>query len=228
MRWGIIAAMDAELELILAAMQTEHVTKAYGVEFNIGRIGGSRVVAVCSSVGTINAAACASVLAREMEVDAIVNIGVAGGADSELDVLDVAVSSEVVFHDSQSEILVKYYPYRESFTADTGLIALAEQSIAGLPERGFNYKIGRIATGDVFVSDPALKAKITAEHAPLCVEMEGAAIGQVAYMSGLPFLVIRSISDRSDGEAKVSFDQFLPRAAKNSAGIVLGMISLSG
>ena len=224
MRWGIIAALDAELELILAAMETESRLEAYGVRFHIGKIAGQEVAAVCSSVGTINAAACASVLIRELSADLIVNIGVAGSTCDELDILDVVVSSEVVFHDTDTAILKKYYPHRESFPADAGLIALAERSIAAIKGRNFSYRVGRIATGDLFVDSLEAKNDIVARVRPLCVEMEGAAIGQIAHMSGVPFLVIRSLSDKSDGSAAVSFESFLGKAAANSAAIVLGML----
>ena len=227
MRLGIIAALEAELEHILAAMETESTLEAYGVRFHLGKIAGREVAAVCSSVGTVNAAACASVLARELGAQSIVNIGVAGSTCEELDILDVVLSSEVVFHDADLAVLKKYYPYKESFQADAGLIALAERSIAALEGREFSYKVGRIATGDLFVDSLEAKSDIIRRAAPLCVEMEGAAIGQIAYMSGLPFLVIRSLSDKSDGSATLSFRSFLGKAAANSAAIVLGMIGLS-
>ena len=227
MTWGIIAAMDAELALIVDRMEIERRETIYGVQFNVGKIGGSDVVAACSSIGTINAAACASVLAREFGVSAIINIGVAGNASKELNILDVVLSDEVAFHDADMQIILQFYPFRESFSADPKLIALAERSISEMKNREFGYKIGRIATGDVFVNDLELKNSIIERLSPLCVEMEGAAIGQIAYMSGLPFLVIRSISDNSDGSAYLSFESFLEKAAKNSAGIVLKMIELS-
>ena len=226
MRWGIIAALEAELELILAAMETERTLEAYGMRFHVGKIAGQEVVAVCCSVGTINAAACASVLARELQAQVIVNIGVAGSATEELDILDVVLGSEVIFHDSDIDILKKYSPYRESFPADESLIGLAQQSIAAIEGRTFNYKVGRIATGDIFVDSPEAKNDIIRRTAPLCVEMEGAAIGQIAFMSEIPFLVIRSLSDKSDGSAQLSFESFLVKAAANSSAIVLGMIEM--
>ena len=224
MKWGIIAAMEAELALILAAMEVEREETAYGTTFYDGRINGRPVAAVCCGIGTINAAASASVLIRELGVTALVNIGVAGSTGGELGLLDVVLSSEVVFHDADITFMKDYYPYRESYPADSGLIALAEKSIAGMGGRAFNYAVGRVATGDVFVNDPARKRDIINRLSPLCVEMEGAAIGQIAYMSGRPFLVIRSLSDDSGEGAQLSFESFLEEAAKNAAGIVLRMI----
>ena len=226
MKWGIIAALDAELELILSAMETQSTLEAYGMRFHVGKIAGREVVAVCCSVGTINAAACATVLARELDAQVIINIGVAGSTSDELDILDVVLSSDVVFHDADTDILGKYYPHKVSFPADETLIGLAEKSIAAIEERTFSYKVGRIATGDWFVESLEMKNDIIKRTAPLCVEMEGAAIGQIAHMSGIPFLVIRSLSDKSDGSAQLAFESFLVEAAANSAAIVLGMIKL--
>jgi len=226
MTWGIIAALDAELELITGAMDIKEEKAIYGVKFYAGSIGGADVAAVCCSIGTVNAAACASVLVREFGADVLVNIGVAGSVSEDLGILDVVLSSEVVFHDADNQILKKYYPFRESFPADPELIELAEKSIAQMKEREFEYKIGRIATGDVFVRERQFKEDIVSRFGPLCVEMEGAAIGQIAYMSGLPFIVIRSLSDEGDSDAFISFESFLERAAKNSAGIVLKMLEL--
>ena len=219
MKWGIIAALDAELELILEAMEAESTLEAYGVRFHIGKIAGREVVAVRSNIGTINGAACAGVLVRELGAQSVVNIGASGSTCDDLDILDVVVSNEVVFHD-------KYQPCQTSFPADAGMIALAERSIAAMESRSFSYKVGRIATGDMFVGDLETKNDIIARVNPLCVEMEGAAIGQIAHMSGVPFLAIRSISDKSDGNAAVSFESFLGRAAANSAAILLGMMAI--
>jgi len=224
MTWGIIAALDAELELIVKSMEVERSQTIYGVQLYSGKIGESRVAAVCCSVGTINAAACASVLAREFGADALINIGVAGSACDEMNILDVVLSSEVLFHDADAEILRRYYPFRESFEADPKLIALAEKSIAQMQGRTFGYRVGRIATGDVFVNDLALKNDIVARLSPLCVEMEGAAIAHVCKLNGVPFVIIRAISDFADEDAHESFEAFVEQAANDAAKIVGDMV----
>ncbi|MCL2578544.1 MAG: 5'-methylthioadenosine/adenosylhomocysteine nucleosidase [Oscillospiraceae bacterium] len=225
MKWGIIAALDAELALILEAMEIKREEVVYGVQFFDGLIDGKEVTTVTCSIGTINAAACATVLIREFKVSAILNTGAAGSTTSEMNLLDVVLSSEVLFHDADVRFMRDYHPYQESFLADRSLIALAEKCISEMEDRGFNYRVGRIATGDVFVDDLAVKRDIIARVNPLCVEMEGAAIGQIAYMSDTPFLIIRSLSDDSGEDAQGSFENLLERAAKHSAAIVLKMIA---
>lgn len=224
MVWGIIAALEAELAHILAVMDLDQTETAYGVDFHVGTVEGVPVVAVCSSIGTINAAVCTSTLIREFGAEAVVNIGVAGSTCGELSIFDVVLGGELVFHDSQTDFLTNYYPFRNSFPADPGLLRLAEHSISLMWERQFRHRVGRIATGDVFVSDPQMKEDIVRRCAPLCVEMEGAAVAQVAYMCAVPCLVIRCLSDDAAEGAKVSFQNFVDQASRNSADIVLGML----
>lgn len=218
--------MEEELALVLAAMTPLRRETVFGCEFHLGHIGKAEVAAVCCSIGTINAAACTAALVREFGAEAVVNIGVAGSMDPTLGVLDVVLGSELCFHDAQPDFLEECYPFCSLFPADRALLRLAEESIAAMEGPPFAYKVGRIASGDVFVSDPATKADIQRRWAPLCVEMEGAAVAQVCYMNHTPFLIIRSLSDDAGAEAMLSFETFTQQAAAHSAGIVLGMISL--
>ncbi|MDR2908879.1 MAG: 5'-methylthioadenosine/adenosylhomocysteine nucleosidase [Oscillospiraceae bacterium] len=226
MVWGIIAALDAELALITRAMKTERVERICGADFHLGKIGENAVIAVCSSIGTINAAVCTTVLIRELGAQCVVNIGVAGSLSPSLRILDVVLGSELIFHDADLDIIEKYYPFRRSFTADPSLLGLAQKSIEALPH-DYRCVVGPIASGDRFVADTAAKEDIASRCSCLCVEMEGAAVGQVAHMNGVPFLIIRSLSDDASEQADASYDNFLDLAALNSAGIVLEMIRRS-
>ena len=223
MNWGIIGALDAEVALIKEQMNVEKTLTIYGSDFITGTIGTERVTVVCSSIGTINAAACASSLIREFGAEAVVNVGIAGAMGKGLKVLDVVVSEDTVFHDKDHSVLEKYYPFKRSYAASPKLIEQCVHAIKSL-ESPPNYQIGRVATGDVFVNDPVLKAKIAGDYAPLCVEMEGAAVGQIATMGNIPFLVIRTLSDNADENADQTYDNFLERAAYQSANIILNMI----
>ncbi|MGI6403293.1 MAG: 5'-methylthioadenosine/adenosylhomocysteine nucleosidase [Oscillospiraceae bacterium] len=227
MTWGIIAAMDEELNHILSEMQVEQTLSAYGTTYHIGTIDTVPVVAVRCSVGTINAAVCTSTLIRELGATRVVNIGVAGSTCEELSILDVVLGNELLFHDVQGDFLANFHPFCDRFTADPKLLELAEWVISRMEPKDFRYRVGRIATGDLFVQDPAVKEDIVRRCQPLCVEMEGAAVAQVAYLCDTPFLVIRSLSDDAGQEAQLSFEHFVEQAARNSAEIVLGMIRQS-
>ncbi len=227
MKWGIIGALDAEIALILEHMELERTQEICGSKYYCGKIGSEEVVAVCCSIGTINAAFCATVIIRELGAQVVVNVGIAGSSSKDLGVLDVVVAQDVTFHDADLDIISKYYPFKKIFTTDDTLRSLCIRSMESMSDRSFKYRVGRIATGDQFVNDRETKNRIVQNFHPLCIEMEGAAIGQVAHMNNIPFLVIRTLSDDADDAADAVYDNFLERAAHNSARILLEMLHLS-
>lgn len=227
MVWGIIGAMQAEIALLTAQMQNKKEEKVSGLTYYTGKLQGKDVVISCSEIGKVNAAMCAQTLVLKYGADRIINTGVAGCTCPELDVLDLVISKELVFHDYDWETQEAYHPHTSIFRADEGLISLAQKALATLGEDAGRHKLGRIATGDVFVEDEALRQSIITRTQPDCVEMEGAAIALVAYSNEIPFLVIRSMSDNANGDAGVSFDEFLPTAADRSARLLLAMLALA-
>lgn len=225
MTWGIIGALQEEIALLTAAMAVEKTEEHYGSTYFFGTLEGQRIVLVCSSIGTINAALCASVLVREMHAHAVINVGIAGAVAQKLRMLDVVLSTETVYHD-RDDIMLKFYPRAHTFPADPKLLALAENACKKFADQFTAYP-GRIATGDLFVNDAAVKAAIVAKTDPDCIEMEGAAIGQVCFMLGIPYLVIRSMSDSAEKNADDLYDNFIDRAANHSAEILREMLRLS-
>ena len=83
---------------------------------------------------------------------------------------------------------------------------------------------GRVVSGDQFISDRSVKMGIVAEFGGFAVEMEGAAIGQTAYVNGVPFLIIRAISDKADGSAEMDYDSFEAEAARHSTNLTLELL----
>lgn len=224
MTWGIIGAMDDEVALLRDAMKERWESKVYDSTFYHGGLEGQDVVLVCCGIGKVNAALCAAVLLREFGVDRIVHVGIAGAMDPALQVLDVVLSKDVGYHD-QGAVYDEHYPFRRVFDADPGLIELAEKACR--QDGGIRYHIGRVATGDEFITSAGEKQKILSRMQPLCVEMEGAAVAQAAYMSGVPFLVIRAMSDSADDDAAMTYYEFKERACRQSAGIVRRMLRLA-
>ena len=225
---GIIGAMEEETAKIKSAMDVVNIKNIVGLDFYLGLINGAKVVLVRSGIGKVNAAVCAQTLINLYGVDLIINTGAAGALAEELEIGDVVISSDLVQHDFDAaafgdepgmipRLNIKYFP------ADGGLISLAEERGKAAPG-GAKIYIGRIASGDQFISDPALKARIWKTFRSLCVDMEGAAIAQTCFLNKLPFLAIRCVSDKADGAANESFEKFLLQSAENSANIVLKMI----
>ncbi|MDD3192784.1 MAG: 5'-methylthioadenosine/adenosylhomocysteine nucleosidase [Oscillospiraceae bacterium] len=227
MVWGIIGAMPSEIALLETQMSDVKKETVSGLTYQAGVLQGKSVVLCCSEIGKVNAAMCAQTLALRYGVDYMINTGVAGCTCNDLGVLDIVLSRDLVFHDYDWKLQEKYHPHTSSFLGDPYLIALAQQSLEQMADRKFQYKLGRIATGDIFVEDEALRNSIIERTHPDCVEMEGAAIALVAYSNRIPCLVIRSMSDNANGDAGMSFDTFEKIAADHSAQLLLAMLKLA-
>ena len=226
MVWGILGALNAEIALIREQMEIEKQENRFGTTFYFGTVHGKSVVLACCGVGKVNAAVCAAYVLGTCGADCVVNVGIAGAMKPGLHMLDVVISEEVGFHD-QDTVMLNYYPKRAFFQADSALAALCDRACAEIPRLSGKYLHGRIASGDQFVSETAVKQSINERYAPACVEMEGAAVGHAAFMYEKPFLVIRTMSDAADDDADETYDNFIDEAAKTSAEIILHMLALA-
>ena len=227
MTWGIIGAMESEVALLMEKMELERTEEISGLQFHIGKLAGKNVIVVMCSVGKVNAALCAQTLAQVYKVDRLVNIGVAGALDVRANVFDVVVSEELCYHDASLSVLEDNPPYTSKFVADHDLLRWAVIATCEVADGKFSCFIGRIVTGDHFISDAAVKADIVERLNPMCVEMEGAAVAHVATVNKIPFVVIRSMSDKADDSAEMSFDEFVLGAAQNSAQIIIKMLEIA-
>ena len=225
---GIIGAMSVEVELLRNEMNNVSTHKIGRLEFWDGLIGGVSVVVVKSGVGKVNAALCTQMLIDRFAVTHVINTGVAGAFASGLDVLDIVISTEVMYHDVDVTAWEGYEPctlpgMEKTFVADSVLVDIGYKACEEcFPEKTFIK--GRIASGDQFIASDSLKKVIKEKCDPACVEMEGASVAVVCDAFGVPFCIFRSISDSADGNADVSFDEFLESAAKTSAQFTLQML----
>ncbi|GGE57409.1 5'-methylthioadenosine/adenosylhomocysteine nucleosidase [Priestia taiwanensis] len=217
---GIIGAMQIEIEKIKQHMTITSKARIAGFSFYRGCIGDTEVVLTKCSVGKVNAAACTQLLINKYDVTCIINTGIAGGMHESLNLGDVVISTDVTYHDVRQIQMKNFSPFQESFFANERLIEVAE---ASCKQVGVTSHTGRIVTGDSFVSDDEQKRQLVETYEPYAVEMEGAAIGHIAYMNKCPFVVIRSISDLANGQATVDYEQFKEIAANHSASIVVKM-----
>ena len=225
MIWGILGALDDEIRLLLPQLDEQQTVRALGTEFHIGTIFGQQAVIACCGVGKVNAACCATYMIGVLKCTHLVHTGIAGALGHGLKTMDVVISRELCFHD-QDAVMLKYFPARRFFDADPALITLSLQACgaAGIPESA--VRVGRVATGDRFVNDRTTRDQIVQDCAPDCVEMEGAATAHAAFALGVPCVVIRTMSDCADDDTDVSYDDFLTRAANQSASIVVHMLRL--
>lgn len=224
MKVGIIGAMASEVNLLKGKMQIERQEKKASMEFFSGQLGNHEVVVVQSGIGKVNAAICAQILIDDFQVTHIINTGVAGSLNSDLDIGDIVVSVDAVQHDFTVEAIgfkKGEIPFTglAAFAADEDLRKKAMDAVhAVLPE--INVVEGRVCSGDQFISSDEVKAQIINNFAGDCTEMEGAAIAQVCYLNNVPFVILRAISDKADDSGHISFEEFEKKAAVNSASVV--------
>ena len=226
MKFGIIAAMEEELKTLLLALEDKKEVVVLGKTYYEGRIGQHEVVLVQSGIGKVLSAMSVAILAETFGVDAIINTGSAGAVSEGLAIGDVVIADRLVYHDV--DVTAFGYAYGQMagqelyFLADSELMAKLQ---AVLAQEGQASYLGLIATGDSFIADPDRVAAIK-HHFPevLAVEMEGAAIAQAAQAAGKPFLVIRAMSDTAQGDANITFDEFILEAGKRSAQTLLALL----
>ncbi|WP_442603858.1 5'-methylthioadenosine/adenosylhomocysteine nucleosidase [Paenibacillus sp. KN14-4R] len=216
---ALIGAMNEEIELLLQAMDNVTQTKKAGIVFHTGLFHGKNVVVCKSGVGKVNAAVCTQILVDTFQVKSVIFTGVAGALDPELNIGDIVVSKECMQHDMDVTALGferGIIPYEEVsvFQADSQLVDLAMASSERLfPGRS---KHGRVLSGDQFVASREVVSELHRDLEGTCTEMEGASVAQVCSMNDIPFVIIRSMSDKADGSAHVNFPEFTVQASKNS------------
>ncbi len=228
---GIIGAMQIEVEALCAAMTDAESETVAGISFVTGNLRGKRVVCAKCGIGKVFAALCAQTMILRYAPDVIVNSGVAGTLSS-LSIGQIALSDEVVQHDMDttafgdpagliSGLDMVYIPADARVTS---LLATCVESEC-VP-----YRRGTIASGDRFVAAEAEKTRIrtlfdTPEHPVLACEMEGAAVGQVCHVNGVPYSILRAISDGGDEQAAFSdYPTFLADAAETATRVMLRFV----
>ena len=229
MKLGIIGAMQVEVETLVANLQNMESYDHAGSRFYTGKLCGLDAVVVQCGVGKVNAAVCAQIMCSVFGVTHLVNTGVAGSLCAELDIGDILVSVDAMHHDFDCGPVG--YPVGKvpgmdvlAFPADEKLTALAfaaaEQVNPG------HTKYGRVASGDQFIAHKAAKEKIIADTGAKCTEMEGAAIAHVAYRNGIPYAVLRAISDKADDSAEMDYPTFERIAADRCAKVVMALAEM--
>ena len=225
---GIIGAMEEEVAALKSEMADAKVTEFASMTFYKGTLCGKDTVVVRSGIGKVNAAICAQILVDKFGVDTLINTGIAGSLKAEIDIADIVISSDVLHHDMDATGFG--YPLGQiprmdvlSFEADKKLIELADKACRKvLPEIGTH--IGRVVSGDQFISDKAVKERIASNFNGCCTEMEGAAIAQTAYLNKVPFVILRAISDKADDSATMDYPTFEKKAIENSVKLIKELV----
>ncbi len=227
MKLGILGALPAEVAQVcdhLTGISTEEYA---GVTYHLGSLAGKDVVVCCAGMGKANAAATTQVLCLKYGIDQLIFSGIAGNTSPLLTIGDVVLGKTVVYHDAEIDMICQNPPFLKEYSGDAALLAAAEAACAA---HGVKSLTGKIATGDLFIGDAASKNAIMAKCAPDCVEMEGAAVSQIAAKNDVPCVIIRAMSDDADeaGKEKLvgtnfSIDEYVATATKIVVSMVEGL-----
>jgi adenosylhomocysteine nucleosidase len=238
---GVMGAMDVELELIHEDMTISRTDTIAQRVFTVGTLHNIPCVTVRAGIGKVNSAMTSEILIQEYGVDAVLFTGVAGGIDPDLYIGDIVISERVVHHDL-GDIGPDTFVVWDTvgYQADSALVELIMQAVMTVRfkpipaemRRGKNLlprvKLGIVATGDQFIASEEKRQWIERTLHAACVEMEGAAVAQVCTIHGIPFVIIRSLSDLANEDADIDFASFVDYAAANSNAIVKALFLLLG
>lgn len=225
MKIGIIGAMEVEIATLKEKMTDLRESRYGDGDYYEGTLEGMAVVVSRCGVGKVNAAMCAQILCDCFHVTHIINTGIAGALRDDLKILDMVISQDAIYHDVDATGF-GYAPCQipgtkqPEFSADETLTAYAFAA-ADAVNPG-HTRLGRVASGDQFVNNSALKEAIASKTKGLCTEMEGAAIAQVCTKNEIPFVIIRAISDAAD--ESVSWEYFEKTAAEHCARVTCDVV----
>ncbi len=226
---AIIGAMDEEIELLLQDLEQREDLTLPGATLHRGVLGGVPVLLTRGGIGKVNAALTTAWLLSQGATQ-VVFTGVAGGVHPDLRVGDIVVSTDLVQHDVDVTALgyeVGTVPGESlAWAADTRLRALALE--AAQEVGGVRVIEGRIASGDQFIASREGVSRLWKAFGAACAEMEGAAVAQVCAKAGVPFVVIRSVSDTADHDAQVDYRTFMPLVALHAKQVVRGLLARLG
>lgn len=225
---GIIGAMEVEVEKVRDAMDITGKQNVAGMVFYCGRINDTEVVLVRSGVGKVNAAVCTQILCDLYGVDVVLNTGIAGSLCADINIGDIVISTDAVQHDMDA----RYFGYDPGvipqqdvsvFVADE---ALADKAVAACKKVNPDISVfrGRVLSGDQFIADKGKKQWLSDTFGGMCTEMEGAAIAHAAYRNGVPFLIVRAISDKADDSATEDYTTFEAKAIEHMVKLTLELL----
>ena len=226
---GIIGAMEDEVAQLKKNMEIEETTEVASLSFCRGKLSGKEVVVVRSGIGKVNAAICTQILVEQFHVDVIINTGIAGSLDAEIDIGDIVISTDAVEHDMDASIFgdpIGQIPQMDtfSFPADESLVKLAKE-VNEKANPDVHTWIGRVVSGDQFVSSGEKKEQLIRVFDAKCTEMEGAAIAHAAYLIKISCVIIRAISDKADNSAVVDYPAFEAAAIRHSVRLIEALVS---
>lgn len=229
---GIVSAMDIEIDLLLEQTQIQETKNLGNVTMYAGTLKGKNVVISKAGIGKINASSGFTSVLHHYDLSKVIFSGVAGGVKDEEKVLDQVVGTKIVEHDygywgNDGFVWCGGDPGQkepgEYYLCDPDLVELAYQCSLDVVKDQQVFK-GVIATGDQFIASSEYVRYLDEEFDAYACEMEGAAIAKVCQAHDKPFVIMRTLSDKADGEAHETYADFMDEAGDQSSAIVLKML----
>ncbi|WP_195218672.1 5'-methylthioadenosine/adenosylhomocysteine nucleosidase [Leuconostoc lactis] len=220
MKIGIITPMAEEKITLIAALEDVTTKQHGGTEITSGRYKGHEVILTESGIGKVAAASATALMIDNFEPDLVVNTGSAGALDPDLKIGDEVIGTKVAY----SDVDVTVFGYAYGQVPNKPLYYEADPTVVKDFEQLAPVKEGLIVSGDQFVQDTAKKRILTHFPEALVAEMEAAAVAQVAYQFGTPFIVLRGVSDLANGDSGVVFDDYVVEAGRASAKLLLSYL----
>lgn len=229
---GLICAIPQELEHLRALLTDATPVRVAHTEFVSGTLDGHDVVLAGSGMGKVNSALVATLLADRFDCSAIVFSGVAGGVDPELAVGDVVIADQVIQHDAgliEDDRLQIYQaghvPFinptdRLGYRVEQNLLARLRERLADFTLPSAAIRFGTVLSGDQYLHCDVTRERLHRDFGGLAVEMEGGAVAQVAEAFGVPWLVIRALSDLAGHDSRFDFLAFVDEVAASSVAIL--------
>jgi adenosylhomocysteine nucleosidase len=228
---GLICAIPQELDALGNVLQQSHTEWVAHTQCTVGTLDGHEVVLVGSGMGKVNAALVTTILAHRFRCRTIVFSGVAGGLDPNLAIGDIVIADLVIQHDAgiiEDERVRTYQPGhvpminptdRLGYATDPDLLARVKQRLTDIEADG-QIVYGTVLSGDQYLNCKKVRERLFHTLGGKAIEMEGGAVAQVCDAFGLPWLVIRALSDLAGGSALFDFAMFVDQAAATSTNIL--------
>ena len=225
MKIAIMGAMPEEIEPIISKLENLKETQYAANKYYEGTYNGKEVVVAYSKIGKVFATLTATSLIEKFGCDTLLFSGVAGAISDELKVGDLIIAESLCQHDLD----ITAFGHAHGYVPEGEVCVLSDEKLRAVAKKvaktkGLTLKEGIIATGDQFVADAQRKEWISKTFNADALEMEGAAVAVVCNALGVPFFILRAISDSADMDAGFDFDAFLESSAKISADFILSMV----
>ena len=231
---GIISALDNEIDILLDEAKIEREDEIGGVIYNVGTLSNKNVIITKAGVGKIRSSSAITAMINNYNITKVIFTGIAGGLLDSENVLDVVIATKLVEHDygmlnNEGFVWTQGDPGISKsdgayYECDTKLVDLAFDKAKEVVGDNHVFK-GVIATGDQFVANEEYVNKLRNDFDAYACEMEGASIAVVCTNYNIPFVVIRTLSDKADGLAHETYENFGDEAAEKSSFIVINMLN---